>query len=196
MNHFIGVDPDLHDLPLAIADDDGVITHIGRFRQKGAKGDQACLRMIDTLHNELHNKCLYKVTVPVAAYAVEGQCIYPSGPHQTPNPNDIKWLATVAGAACMHLKHKYPESYRYLPLPMQWKGSRPKQIHHRQIMRRLGWEFIEKPGYCAPREIYPMVLGVNKITISAWKHIMDAIGLALWCRDQYHHDQRVMAATR
>lgn len=70
----------------------------------------------------------------------------------------------------------------FLPLPSQWKGSVPKEIHQARVLRKVGIEPKKGAGYCYPAD--PKVLKRWGFPKGSWKHLSDAIGLALWGLEQ------------
>lgn len=87
---------------------------------------------------------------------VEAQQYYKGGP----NAGDLLNLALVAGGAIAECVRWWPTTTVMVPLPAEWKGQIPKAIHHARIMGRLG------------------------LSAEYSIHEFDAIGMALWARDQ------------
>jgi len=65
-------------------------------------------------------------------FVIERPQVY-RGRRQKGDPNDLISLAMLVGALIVRV------SYRklLLPMPAQWKGSVPKEIHHRRIRARI-----------------------------------------------------------
>lgn len=181
--YFIGCDPDLSSTALA------AVTDIGKLRELRVFRAYTKLAMIKTI-GWVDSFCFVEKT---NAFAVEAQEIYPSGPNKTKNPGDILHLSQVAGA----LLGRCFEDYRlgiefgYFPLPVQWKGSIPKIIHHRRILNKAGIpaDYVGEAGgkdpYCYIKagpwhDAFP-----NK---GDWKHLCDAIGLAQYAAKRYSDD--------
>lgn len=108
--------------------------------------------------------------------AVEGQHYIAAGKAPA---KDIARLGTVAGAAagilaqyCVRLE---------MPTAQVWKNGRPKPIDQRWTAAALGWEVEERAGYVCPTN--PVIRGTLD-RIADWKEAMDAIGIALWMREQ------------
>lgn len=105
---------------------------------------------------------------PFSLVAVELPTIYP---HGKGDPNDLIRLAVQVGEITNDLRRSLGVLRRYVRLvePRTWKGSRPKEVHHRQLRKQLGGEL------CGV--VDAQLKGVAK----SFKHnIWDAVGLALW----------------
>lgn len=124
---------------------------------------------------------------------VEGQQIY-QGVRQ--RPDDILRLSQVAGGGAGIASHLCGATRLLMPRPQEWKGSVPKPIHQARVLERLGWPYerkgpapkrtmgkVEHSGYCVPTSV-PSDVALYDVRPSDWKHIVDAIGLALWGVDQ------------
>lgn len=179
MNTFLGIDPDMHDMPVAEVDETGKLIRIEIARvSKSLTGREALLAMNEVV------KCTYAGDPTVLT--VEGQELYQFGESKTKNPKSIMFLATVAGMALQWFSaRKY-----YFPTPQEWKGSVPKQIHQARVLSRMGVEY-EKAGTQANGYCYPEELSIGSVTLRQgdWKHAVDAIGLAQYGREQYQAEQ-------
>lgn len=105
-------------------------------------------------------------------------------------PDDLLALSLAAGGAGAVLQALgaiHPQGL-FLPTPGAWKGQVPKHIQQARTCRRLGWEpEIRATGrgrYCVPHGLAQGVWGVVDLRTSDWKHVMDAVGLALWAEAQ------------
>lgn len=67
--------------------------------------------------------------------------------------------------------------------PAEWKGQTPKDISQARICSRLGWPFEKMAGYARPTDGFSGVRGATELKKSDWKHVLDAIGIALWGAD-------------
>lgn len=165
---FLGIDPDLHNTGIAIADKTGKIVHVDCCCvHRKLKGSNAVIEMAKVLDVQLAKYKMLHV-------AVEGQTI---NFKQTRNPGDILHLAHVAGIAVGIIASRGWVSL-LIPTPREWKGQVPKQIHHQRILEDLGWKYKVHPGYCVPISP-PVEMGIP-LKATQWKHVIDAIGLARW----------------
>jgi len=182
--YYIGVDPDLHHTGVAVLDECGVL-EVRCFQTPGKnKEGAAVLAMAGALLCPWFDRMFnYAIIV------VEGQEIYGGG--GTKNPRNILHLAQAAGAAIVAAQHQatYIET-TYFPVPSKWKKQIPKQVHQSRILQKLDWEHEavgdQKTGYCYP--VDENNLPKNGMPQSHWKHIVDAIGLAQWGKEQYEKE--------
>lgn len=94
--------------------------------------------------------------------------IYVSSRAWKGNPNNIRDLAAVAFAIATEVDYKY-DLYPAMPLPRQWKGQTPKDVHHARLKQGL------------TKGQWRVVLGaLNAVTPSLRHNLWDALGLALW----------------
>ncbi len=174
---FMGIDPDMHEMPAVTMDltKKVLAVHIYEVSKK-ITGREALLAMIDQL-NETWPHQSPQFT------AVEGQELYQFGPNKTKNPKSIMFLANVAGMAQM----RFGGSLLAIPTPAEWKKQVPKQIHQGRVLSRIGYagEYEKmgtvKKGWCYCKALADKFPHVKK---AQWKHVNDAIGLALWCLEQ------------
>lgn len=101
------------------------------------------------------------------------------------HPQDQIWLGQVAGGAAALALQQTSGAELYMPEASEWKGSVPKPIHQKRILEGLGWSPIKKTTTHSypkkpPREDFDFTSG-------QWKHIVDAIGLALWGIKKYDY---------
>lgn len=118
----------------------------------------------------------------MGSVTVEAQKVYRG---KTKNPQDIVVLAAAAGVVLHAACNRWPGASSYFPLPQDWKGGTPKRIHQARILKRLGVPCTSKgtknTGYCVPH--WPEgkePMGADKLNMSDWKHVVDAIGIAMW----------------
>lgn len=184
---YLGLDPDLHRTAIALVDEHNNLVGVGCCRVSAKKkGIQACLSMIGALEEMWHD--WFTGQDNIVAAAIEGQDITYTAKRGA-NPNDILKLAPISGAACAYARVFNRTANIYMPKPVEWKGSKPKLIHHKHICKfMLGWEYEEKAGYVIPDipdKDKDSIIGLDTINPSDWKHIMDAVGLAYWARESY-----------
>ena len=204
-DRFLGCDPDTHACAIAVVDCTGTPVFVRVVRvEKRYKHMDAALAMSQNLALADHNLALADYSRNqdnLLAFAVEGQEIVYSAA-QGVNPRSMLPVAVVAGAALQRFTHDWPEGCHTFsfPLPAQWKGQVPKQIHQARLCSALGWTYEtvgDNPsdGYARPTEPeqYKNVLGANTLGKTDWKHVLDAIGLARYAREKYLYQQRVEA---
>ena len=176
----IGIDPDLHNTGIAgYCTKNNTVTFVDVLRVRksasgrGTTGRKAVLAMCNQAGNiPLDEDCV----------VVEGQEIaYTS--KSGANPRDIMLLATVAGG---FLAKAWADDARHVlfPPPNEWKGSVPKHTHQARIYDKLYWEFkktgTSKTSYAYPTKGHEDVHGASTLNKGDWKHVGDAIGLAMW----------------
>jgi hypothetical protein len=177
LKYYLGCDPDLKKTSVAIIDEAGLPVQIGVIPSASkATGREAILSTVASLQE-------FSADYEVTAAAIEAQEIYRG---VTKNPRSIMLLGTVAGACLRHFAEL--ADTLYFPPPQEWKGTVPKQIHQARIYKRIGWAHTRhgkdpKSGYCAPDTI-PAEIEASTIKKTDWKHIGDALGLALWAKDK------------
>lgn len=190
--HFIGVDPDMHQLSFILIDQHGKYVDLkGVAVDKKLTGRDA-LRMMSAMINNSLVHYWAEEGINVQGFTCEAQEIYQHGSGKTKNPRSIMLLATVAGMTLHHLRCLFPRANMYFPAPVEWKGSVPKQIHHGRICSRQGWKYKQvgtrDDGYCVPEIIGDVRLSQTPKT--SWKHTLDSIGLAEYGRDQWEYEQK------
>ena len=174
---YIGIDPDLHNLGLAIVDAEGDVAHVEVIRvPKSYVGELAVQKMIYELSGRI---AVLSMSFPPddLKAVIEGQQIY-SGTGQA-RPDSLLLLAQVAGAAAAVLAPHCTSLV--IPRPRKWKGSVPKPIHQARVLGRMGWAYKKGQVYTIPTNP-PKHL--TKLKPEEWKHVVDAIGLAQWGRGE------------
>lgn len=190
---FVGVDPDLHHSALAGVSETGkvwalLITEVdSKFKEQAAAVELA-RKMTGQI------PCLKNMPSEVMAFAVEAQEISYTA-KSGKNPRSILHLAPATGMWLLAGHLAWPGAAVFNPLPQAWKGSVPKQIHQARILKAIGWEYERvgkdhSTGYCRPtkggQSDEQMIDDVTaRHGKAAWKHLVDAIGLALWARDEW-----------
>lgn len=191
---FVGVDPDLHHSALAAVDETGqkvwalLITEVdSKFKEQ-----TAAVELARKLAGQI--SCLKNMPSDVTAFAVEAQEISYTA-KSGKNPRSILHLAPATGMWLLAGHQAWPGAAVFNPLPQAWKGSVPKQIHQARILTAIGWQYERvgkdhSTGYCRPtpggRGDEQMIEDVTaRHGKAVWKHLVDAIGLALWARDEW-----------
>lgn len=182
--YYIGVDPDLHHTGVALLDENKVlfVRCISIFQKY--KGSEASLQMSLALCRPWFDRMINNAYV-----VVEGQELYLGG--GTKNPRNILHLSQVAGACIVTAQNQaLAIDGNYFPVPSKWKGQVPKQIHQARILQKLDWGYKKigavLDGYCYP--IDEDGLAKDGMPKTHWKHVVDAIGLAQWGKEQYEKE--------
>ena len=189
---FIGADPDLQTLSLVAVDENSVLREVLVIKNlKGLTGRPASVELIGQLM--AHGSIYPWFDHDVGAMAVESQEISYTAKTGA-NPRDLLLIAPISGALVAVGKLLEAEEV-YLPTPQAWKGSVKKWVHHRRIFTKMGWECLEKKGYCCPAPGYEEKLDYiecfnGKINPGDWKHITDSVGLALYAKAEYDKAKR------
>lgn len=168
-----GFDPDTHTAPWATVTLDGKIMAVGLFESKRQKGVDSAALMAGVIARSYMASTNHLV--------IEGQDAYFSGTTtKKARAEDLISLSFVGGA----FASRFPGAQILRPLPSQWKGQVPKAVHQGRILTSLGLKYetvgAEGDGYCVPLDPESKIPGGSKLPRSSWKHVVDAIGLALW----------------
>lgn len=152
----IGVDPDTKSTGICLLHDDGRI----EFRLAKAKGRFATDRqpqMARALYLHLGMNFPGATTL-----AIEWQHIRP----RENRPNDIMAVQAVAGMALALAAPSCDEIH--LPIPSKWRGTIPKEVVQKRILREAGID-LDSPEF-------------SGIPGTAKSHVIDALGLCLWVK--------------
>lgn len=176
--NIIALDPDLHNTGLAIGNGNRILSVEVISIPKALVYEDAVLAMSAAVVQALRCKDLTK-----DSFIVEAQEVYFMS--KAP-PDSILRLAQVAGAcvaACIAAGAKVGK----MPLPKEWKGSVPKNIHQARTCAHYGWKWEDKGPKkgCAP--ILPetdKVTGWDRIPGASWTHVLDACGLVRWMAEK------------
>lgn len=190
---YLGIDPDMHRTSVGVVDAKG--KPIGGWVCKTPDkltGREALI------HQTRAIKDFFAETFPVewadqmTAWMVEAQELAYTAV-QGANPRDIMMLATVAGGALAMCHGMFPNAVCGFPAPAQWKGTRPKAVHQAATYRHFGWNSILVGGkgkkakeakYAYPPNPDPF-RGLDQILRADWKHLGDALALAVAARKKY-----------
>ena len=185
----IGIDPDTSCVGIAaVSMSDGNLVGVRAVKSKGSlKGAAKVVATIDKCRGCLVEFVKEMGNPPVSAILVEDQTVAYTAAKGI-NPGKILGLSQVAGAL---VSEGCYETHTALVQPSTWKGSVPKQIHQNRILSKFG--VVAEPvgsaqnsGYSRPKdpnEKWGDVVGVDSLSKSDWKHVVDAIGIAVYGRD-------------
>lgn len=161
----IGIDPDVKATAFAAVDREGKqLLSVGVFRTRGGE-----------IASVIRQLSMALTGFAAELVVVESQRI---NAKRTKSPNDILKLGQVAGAVAMffaqHGKIAMPE-------PSEWKGSTPKDINQARSFSKVGILYTKGAGYCYPSGCASLarVQGAAQLNQGDWKHVADALGLAL-----------------
>ena len=199
---FAGIDPDLHSTGVAFITEEGgepYLVYAGCVKSKGSKQHLAVIDMA----NALRDFFTESPSMPTfcTGFAVEAQEMYHG---KTKDPRSIMLLANAAGCALQEMVSQYPACYSRFPAPGLWKGQVPKHIKQARAFGELRIDYSLKgnvtkgSAYCVPKLALAFDGKIENIKAADWKHVGDAVGLALWCRQEYHHhmSQKRLRANR
>lgn len=133
---------------------------------------------------------------------VEGMRIWRgAGDASTKNPQSLVDLSFCGGMAAAAAKESWEldEHYKAPGLVVeahQWKGSLAKPIVHSRLLKLLDWPKESLKTYCRPAHTELGLTYASRVNPGDWKHIMDAVGIAKWARDQLHATQRRLKRAR
>lgn len=181
MSYVLGIDPDSKATAWAIVDPhsrQGVAPlSVGVWKTKSAETAGVIRELSVALQSFTGAKSMGYFDLVV----VEGQEHHHG--RKTP-PNDLIRLGQIAGA----LAGFYSTLCNTIaiPTPTRWKGSVPKDIHQARTFAKLGILSSKAAGYSFPSGCAALsrVQGAASLNKSDWKHVGDALGLALWGAEQ------------
>lgn len=174
----IGFDPDLHHAGIALIDDFGTaVPKLIAVRcplvSSHFKGGDAVVQMAGAM-DEAVAEMISEYGRPDRV-VIEGQESYLGSKVR---PQDLLHLALAAGAA-VGLARSLCRCRIEVPRPVVWKGSIPKHVHQKRILRAVGIPYVSASN---PTRILklPEGVGFEGIKKSNFSHVIDAIGLAVW----------------
>jgi hypothetical protein len=157
----LGIDPDLHDMALALVwvDNGHIDVRDIRICHVPARATKT-----EAVHETIKLLSTQRFDAKIAV--IENQFYrHGSASHRKSKPEDLINLAWVAGAAAM-MATLHCDTL-LMPQAQEWKGSVPKPIHQARILAKLN-------SLTSLKEDFPHVKE------SQWVHALDAIGMALW----------------
>jgi len=102
------------------------------------------------------------------------------------SPQSMIPLIQVTGAYLSSMMARWSTAEFKLVKPREWKGQQPKKINQARTFNKLGIEYKMMGGkdpYCVPTK-FPLLDGmepwINVKNDGDWKHVSDAVGIALW----------------
>ena len=173
----IGIDPGVHKCGVAIAQYKTWPGHgmarvtCSAFVARADYAEMPCVTGMD-MASQIVLRLQPMADGPVCI-CIEGQQIYPSEKSEG-DPNDMVKVAVVAGALAGALAYacavsNTPKPRLAMPLPREWKGSVPKDIHHKRLARDY------------PHWVEPVEADTPK---SLQNHVWDAVGLLEWHKER------------
>lgn len=176
----LGIDPDTTTTGFGLLRD-GRAIYGGIIEVPKGKGKAAgrLLAMVDKAAKvlgelRLDNQDFQHVDVIV----IEGQVHYP---RSKVRPNDLIALGRVAGALLAVTMELWPMARIELPEPRDWKGTVPKGVFTKRILKNLELAHDPRGGLCyVPTEVGLRLPGTIGMTKTNAGHCIDALGLARW----------------
>lgn len=200
----LGGDPDLHNCPFAILE----VKHGQRPKvlqveiasvPEALHGREAVAAASFAVY-----EALQRLRHLPDLVCIESQQIYTKGPYKTPNPDDILLIAHITGIVVGFCGLQVKRENILLPQPKEWKANIPKGPQQARSYKILGWnseshgkvthsrahkdgvEKVRDTSWSSPNGVLEGLTGVaDPATLGVspqgqWKHVGDAIGLALW----------------
>lgn len=173
----IGIDPDTTSTGLAVVhqlEETSYRTlYVALVKARGKKAADRRAPMARALLETMrYLQSTFGINGDDVTVAVEWMKLRPTGERR---PNDIVNLNGIAGAAlaaAAQLKH----AELLTPEPVAWKGSIPKDVKQRRVLRHLGLTEDLKHSDVTLGKI----AGADQIPASKKTHVLDALGLAEW----------------
>jgi Holliday junction resolvasome RuvABC endonuclease subunit len=171
----LGIDPDLHHAGVALVDNGKTIVAVrcpcvsANFR-----GSESVVQMSGAMFLVLEE--LFQSYGQPDVCVVESQESYLGS---NVRPQDLIHLGQAAGAAVGIVRACWGKTRIEVPKPKVWKGTIPKDMHQKRILRSVGipFEIGTKPTKILR---LPEIDGFAGIKKSNLIHVVDAIGLACW----------------
>lgn len=169
---FVGCDPDTRNMAYAVLDSKCKVLDAYVIKSKGDP-----FEMASNIEEQ------YRPVYGDHIFCIEGQQIYAK---KNVNPANILKLAQFTGLA-LQKASQYAESAEIV-LPKTWKGTIVKHVHQSRIINQMGLTpEVHGSGasaYAVPAE------GLLGLKVTELKHVIDAVGIAMWLRDKWHRELR------
>ena len=192
---YIGMDPDIRLLNCAIIDDQKNILTILLRRNKEPAGIQAVVGAAYQAARLAEDVLAYAVAHEgldgyETVMVVEGQSMQHTRKAREKGKNinydSVLQTGQVTGmllGTFANIAHQ-----QHLVLPINWKGTKPKGIHHPRIYGALGMESYMMGHRTDMKKAYAVPLGMEELTSFSYdqvnpgdfKDISDSVGLALY----------------
>lgn len=173
----LGIDPDTKNTGVAIVDEHKIhAVGVLSIRDQKLTGDEAVRAMCRRLR-DLRGVWV-GIDIVIDKWVVESQEVY-KGLKQKAKPADMIRLAQVAGAAMAQL----PPENGLCPTAGVWKHTVTKGASQGRALQHYGipFDFVSAKDGCRPIPGATLgIYGADTISPAQWKHVGDAIALALW----------------
>lgn len=173
----IGIDPDTTSTGLAVVhqlEETSYRTlYVALVKARGKKAADRRAPMARALLETMrYLQSTFGINGDDVTVAIEWQRLRPTGER---NPNAIVDLNGIAGAA-LTAASLLPDATLLTPIPIEWKGTIPKEVKQRRVLSHLGLtEDLRHEDVTLGK-----IVGAEDITASKKTHVLDALGLAEW----------------
>ena len=169
----VGIDPDLHLYTQAILRVDNGKFHleVDAVKAKGEKTERA----VKLLLADAASIASSARTTRADFISIESQTVVYTGKTNGARPQDLIYLAQVAGGICALTGGD-------LIPPYVWKKQVPKKICQARVYSALGIPYEVKGGkdpYCVPKD-WKRYDVRGAMTMCDWKDASDSVALAYW----------------
>lgn len=192
----LAIDPDTHTTGIVVASEREVHLAYCLAIKDALKGRDAVVEMCKALWCAM-GPLIARAGGGIELVCVEGQRIYVG---RTKNPESILMLGQVAGAAFTAAMTYAVQPNAIFPYPQEWKGDLDKVVSQSRAYAHYGWPYLvsksKRDSYA-----YPTFAGAEELdsgerlpSKAQWKHVGDALALALWAATK--HNERSARAER
>jgi len=183
---FIGVDPDTVRPAFAFLSEEGEVKHL--FCPKiPNKENYKMMEQFSESASDVDGSILDgKGRACIESQYIGSNSTANSTMHLARNCGACQVLLTIFGVAV----DDFELISQKLIAPVKWKGSIPKDIHQARVLKKLGWGYVKKGGkspYCIPKNPPDQF---KHLKAGEWKHLVDAIGMAMWAKEVYEKEKR------